>query len=94
MPNLSMLPGQYTSSGISEIQPNESAKMESPAWGISDSVQDKQHPVRHCPFQSQSFSFSFLQLKNEFDKFKQIGIIFQLFHHFMVIFQNIEFYVN
>lgn len=45
MPNLSMLPGQYTSSGISEIQPNESAKMESPAWGISESVQDKQHPV-------------------------------------------------
>ena len=52
MPGLTMLPGQFPQN-LSEIQPNETGKMEQPSsWGMPDSVQDKQqqHPVSLLDF--------------------------------------------
>ncbi|XP_033224897.1 ankyrin repeat domain-containing protein 17-like isoform X3 [Belonocnema kinseyi] len=47
MPGLAILPGQFGAPNLSEIQPNETGKMEQPpSWGMPDPVQDKQqqHP--------------------------------------------------
>lgn len=55
MPGLAMMPGQFSAPNLPEIQQNEPSKLEAPAWGIPDSVQDKQHPVR---------TFEILQLIN------------------------------
>lgn len=45
MPGLTLLPGQFGTPTLTEIPPNEANKMDPPAWGIPDTVQDKQHPV-------------------------------------------------
>jgi len=45
IPGLALLPGQFGAPGLPEIPHNENAKMEQPAWGMSDPGQDKQqHP--------------------------------------------------
>lgn len=49
MPGLTLLPGQFgNASALPEIPPpNETAKIEAPAWGMPDPTsQDKHHPVR------------------------------------------------
>jgi len=46
MPGLALLPGQFGAPGLAEIPPNEPNKIDPPAWGMPDAVQDKQHPVR------------------------------------------------
>ncbi|KMQ87999.1 ankyrin repeat domain-containing protein 17 [Lasius niger] len=46
MPGLTLLPGQFGTPGLAEIPPNEPNKIDPPAWGMPDAVQDKQHPVR------------------------------------------------
>lgn len=45
MPGLALLPGQFGAPGLAEIPPNEPNKMDPPAWGLPDTVQDKQHPA-------------------------------------------------
>ena len=45
MPGLTILPGQFGAPNLTEIQSNETGKMEPPAWGMPDTMQDKQHPV-------------------------------------------------
>lgn len=42
---LTLLPGQFGAPGLTEIPPNEPNKIDPPAWGMPDAVQDK-HPVR------------------------------------------------
>lgn len=44
MPGLALLPGQFAP-GLAEIPSNEPNKIDPPAWGLPDAVQDKQHPV-------------------------------------------------
>lgn len=41
---LTLLPGQF--GDLTEIPQNEQNKIDPPAWGMPDAVQDKQHPVR------------------------------------------------
>jgi hypothetical protein len=45
MPGLALLPGQFGAPGLAEIPSSEQNKIDPPAWGIPDAVQDKQHPV-------------------------------------------------
>jgi len=45
MPGLTLLPGQFGAPGLAEIPSSEQNKIDPPAWGIPDAVQDKQHPV-------------------------------------------------
>lgn len=45
-PALTLLPPQYGASDLAEIPSNEQNKIDPPAWGMPDAVQDKQHPVR------------------------------------------------
>lgn len=44
MPGLALLPGQFAP-GLAEIPSNEPNKIDPPAWGLPDAVQDKQHPT-------------------------------------------------
>ncbi|KAL6268769.1 hypothetical protein P5V15_001894 [Pogonomyrmex californicus] len=45
MPGLALLPGQFGAPGLAEIPQNEPNKIDPPAWGMPDAVQDKQHPT-------------------------------------------------
>ncbi|XP_071573914.1 ankyrin repeat and KH domain-containing protein 1 isoform X4 [Temnothorax nylanderi] len=42
---MALIAGQYGASEMTEIPPNEQNKIDPPAWGMSDAVQDKQHPA-------------------------------------------------
>jgi len=44
IPALTLLPGQF--GDMTEIPQNEQNKIDPPAWGMPDAVQDKQHPVK------------------------------------------------
>ncbi|TGZ57880.1 Ankyrin repeat domain-containing protein 17 [Temnothorax longispinosus] len=43
---MALIAGQYGASEMTEIPPNEQNKIDPPAWGMPDAVQDKQHPIR------------------------------------------------
>lgn len=45
VPGLPLIPGQYGAPSIAEVAPTDATKLDPSAWGISDAVQDKQHPV-------------------------------------------------
>lgn len=46
IPGLTLLPGQFRATGsLAEMPQTEPNKMEPPAWGMPDTVQDKQHPT-------------------------------------------------
>lgn len=61
MPNLALLPGQFGTPGLAEIPPNEPNKIDPPAWGMPDAVQDKQHQVKFFPDSGKISSILYLK---------------------------------